>query len=304
MAVPGFQQFFLPLLELAGDGQEHTIRELAEAVAQRLGLNEVERNELLSSGGTRMMNRLSWARTYLQKAGLLQNTGRARFRITARGQEVLQKKPHNLSITYLKQFPEFLHFYHGATVDDGQGMASHEIIDKVNQTPQEMLETAYQTLKGEIVREVLERVKQCSPQFFEQLVLDLLLAMGYGGSRREAGQALGRSRDGGVDGVINEDRLGLDRIYVQAKRWQGSVGRPEVQAFAGALMGHKARKGVFLSTGTFTEDAQRYARSVDNLTIVLIDGLQLARLMVDHDVGVTEETRYVLKKIDQDYFED
>ncbi|WP_297159716.1 restriction endonuclease [Thermogemmatispora sp.] len=195
-----------------------------------------------------------------------------------------------------------MQFLNGSAHNGLPSLAAQEALDHSGQTPQELLETTYQTLKRELAQELLERVKRGTPVFFERLVLDLLLAMGYGGSRREAAQALGGTGDGGVDGVIYEDRLGLDRIYIQAKRWQGTVGRPEVQAFAGALMGKKARKGIFMTTGTFSNDAQGYARSVDNLSIVLIDGEQMAQLMIDHGVGVTEETRYILKKIDSDYF--
>ncbi|GER82643.1 restriction endonuclease [Thermogemmatispora aurantia] len=305
MPVPNFQEFLWPLLELAGDGQEHTLTEAAELVARRFALSETERNEPLPSGKqAKFWNRLSWARTYLQKAQLLASAGRGRFRITERGRRVLIARPPTLDVAYLKRFPEFLQFLASSSHNGQSPVAAQEALDRSGQTPQELLETTYQTLKRELAQELLERVRKSTPGFFERLVLDLLLAMGYGGSRKEAAQALGGTGDGGVDGVIYEDRLGLDRIYVQAKRWQGTVGGPDVQAFAGALMGKKARKGIFMTTGTFSTSAQNYARSVDNLSIVLIDGEQMAQLMIDHGVGVTEETRYILKKIDSDYFEE
>ncbi|WP_052887599.1 restriction endonuclease [Thermogemmatispora carboxidivorans] len=305
MPVPNFQEFLWPLLELAGDGQEHTLTEAAELVARRFALSETERNEPLPSGKqAKFWNRLSWARTYLQKAQLLVSAGRGRFRITERGRRVLIERPPTLDVAYLKRFPEFLQFQTSSSHNGQPPAVAQEALDRSGQTPQELLETTYQTLKRELAQELLERVRKSTPGFFERLVLDLLLAMGYGGSRKEAAQALGGTGDGGVDGVIYEDRLGLDRIYVQAKRWQGTVGGPDVQAFAGALMGKKARKGIFMTTGTFSTGAQNYARSVDNLSIVLIDGEQMAQLMIDHGVGVTEETRYILKKIDSDYFEE
>src|SRR5207302_9065534 len=180
--------------------------------------------------------------------------------------------------------------------------ASQEIVEKTSQTPQEVLETSYQNLRQTLAQELLERIKQNPPQFFENLVVDLLVAMGYGGSRKDAGQAVGQVGDGGIDGTIKEDKLGLDAIYLQAKRWEGTVGGPVVQGFVGALIGKKARKGVFITTSTFSQQAQNYASGIENLKIILINGEQLAQLMIDHDVGVTEESRYIVKKVDLDYF--
>lgn len=179
---------------------------------------------------------------------------------------------------------------------------SQEIVEKANQTPQEILETSYQSLRQTLAQEILERIKKSPPKFFENLVVDLLIAMGYGGSRKDAGEAVGQIGDGGIDGVIQEDKLGLDAIYLQAKRWEGTVSRPVVQGFAGALIGRKARKGILITTSSFSQQARDYANGIENLKIRLMDGEELAQLMIEHDVGVTEESRYIIKKIDLDYF--
>jgi restriction system protein len=301
MPIPGFQDFLLPLLEIAGDGQEHIMADVLDELARRFAISEAERNELLASGRQRRFdNRVSWARTYLQKAGLLLSTGRGRFRIGERGLLVLKSNPQKLDLAYLSRFPEFKLFHNRVKAKKDGDLS---IVEQSGQTPRELLESTYQTLRQELVQDLLDMIKQHPASLFERLVLDLLLAMGYGGSRKEAVQALGRTGDEGVDGLIDEDRLGLDRIYIQAKRWQGTVGRPVVQGFAGALMGRKARKGVLITTATFSEEARRYAHSVEGLTIVLIDGEQLAQLLIDYNVGVTEEAHYILKKINSDYFE-
>jgi restriction system protein len=256
--------------------------------------------KLLPSGKQRRFdNRVHWARTYLVKALLLSSTGRSKFRITDRGIEVLRNNPPQINVKFLAQFPEFIAFRDNKTngIDTSQ-----DIIEKTNQTPQEILDASYQNLRKTLAEEILERIKSSPPKFFESLVIDLLIAMGYGGSRKDAGQAIGQAGDGGIDGIIKEDKLGLDAIYLQAKRWEGMVSRPVVQGFAGALMGRKARKGVFITTSNFSLQAIDYASSLDNLKIILIDGEQLAQLMMDHDVGVTEESRYIVKKIDLDYF--
>src|SRR6266704_409663 len=309
MPVPDFQSLMLPLLKIAGDGNEHTTSEVLESLAQQFGLGEGYRDEMLSSGKQRKFdNRVNWTKTYLQKALLLSSTGRSRFRITERGITILKNNPLTINIKFLNQFPEFLAF-HTATNDkegktNGTPSASQEIVEKTSQTPQEILEISYQSLRQTLAEELLERIKNNSPKFFESLVVDLLVAMGYGGSRKDAGQAVGQVGDGGIDGIIKEDKLGLDAIYLQAKRWEATVGSPVVQGFAGALMGKKARKGILITTSNFSQQARSYASGIDNLKIILIDGEQLAQLMIDHDVGVTEESRYVVKKIDLDYFGD
>ncbi len=278
----------LPLLELLADGEEHTSSELVEALALRFGLTDDERNELLPSGKQeRFLNRASWARSYLKRALLIENTGRGRVRIAPRGIEALQARPERVDIKYLKQFPEFALRQNNRQPED----AAVDDADEVVQTPEEMLEAGYQSLRRELARDLLQRVKSVSPRFFERLVVDLLVAMGYGGSRKDAGQAVGQSGDGGIDGIIKEDRLGLDVVYVQAKRWDGTVGRPVVQAFAGSLEGQRARKGVLITTSQFSQDARDYVSRIEK-KIVLIDGEQLAQLMIDYGIGVAEVVSY------------
>jgi restriction system protein len=304
MAVPDYQSFMLPLLQIAGDRNEHNLSNVIETLEQQWNLNEQDKKEMLPSGKQRKFdNRVHWARTYLVKAHLLESTGRSKFRITDRGIGVLKNNPSQIDVRYLKQFPEFLAFINNKNMKtNGETNTSEEIIEKTNQTPQEILETSYQSLKQDLAQEILERIKKSPPKFFENLVVDLLIAMGYGGSRKDAGQAIGQVGDGGIDGIIKEDKLGLDAIYLQAKRWEGTVSRPDIQGFAGALIGKKARKGIFITTSNFSRQAIDYANGIENLKIILIDGEQLAQLMIEHDVGVTEESRYIIKKIDLDYF--
>lgn len=305
MAIPDYQGIMLPLLKIAGDGTEQSFNGVVEKLAQQFALSEDERKEMLPSGKQRKFdNRIRWARTYLLKAQLLSSTGRSKYRITERGRDVLKDHPLQVNVKFLKRFPEFLEFYSGkeSKVNDSIS-TSQELIEKASQTPQEILETTYQSLRQTLAQEILERIKHNPPKFFESLVVDLLVAMGYGGSRKDAGQAVGQTGDGGIDGIIKEDKLGLDAIYIQAKRWDdGVVGRPFVQGFAGVLMGRKARKGILITTSKFSPQAKDYANSIENLKIILIDGEQLAQLMIDHDVGVTEESQYIVKKLDLDYF--
>lgn len=240
----------------------------------------------------------------MTKAGLLESPKRGLFRITDQGRRVLQQNPPVINVQFLEQFEEFRQFRSlrrdrsQLAITTGDSLRTTEPAD---QTPEESLEAAYQTLRESLAAEILATVKQCSPQFFEQLVVDLLVRMGYGGSRREAGEAIGRSGDEGIDGIIKEDRLGLDIIYVQAKRWEGVVGRPEVQKFAGALQGQRARKGIFITTSVFSRDAWEYAKQIET-KIILVDGATLAEYMIDHSVGVTSEALYELKRLDHDYF--
>ncbi|WP_298818564.1 restriction endonuclease [Chloroflexus sp.] len=300
MSIPDFQTLMLPLLRALADGQEHAIRDLVNHLATEFQLTEAELSQLIPSGKQPLFyNRVGWARTYLVKAGLLEMTRRATYRITARGQQVLASNPPRIDIQFLEQFPEYRRFREG----DRDQEREREFPQRVSpdRTPQELLEAAYQEIRDSLAQELLTLVKQCSPVFFEQLVVELLVKMGYGGSHRDAARAVGQVGDEGIDGVIDEDRLGLDRIYIQAKRWDTVVGRPEIQKFAGALMGKRARKGVFITTASFSEEARRYAESID-YNIVLIDGKRLADLMIDYNVGVTIVSTYHLKRIDSDYF--
>jgi len=287
----------LPLLRHLGDGKEHSLSESVDAVSNDFKLTPEERLELLPSGTSTIIgNRVGWARTYMKKAGLLDSPKRGVIRITERGMEVLKSKPARVDVKFLDQYPEFIEF---RTVRHGEAVVRD--VPATAATPEEALEEAYDRLRRGLESELLQRVMGASPAFFERVVIDLLVKMGYGGSFRDAGQAIGKSGDGGIDGIIKEDRLGLDVIYVQAKRWEGSVGRPEIQKFAGALQGHRARKGVFITTSAFSKDAYEYVERIDS-KIVLIDGATLTQFMVDSGVGVSLETSYEVKRVDSDYF--
>jgi restriction system protein len=299
MAIPDYQTVMLPLLKFLADSGEHSLREAIDALADEFALTEAERTEMLASGQQATFNnRVGWARTYLKKAGLLESTRRSFFRITDRGTKVLTGAPSRIDVNFLEQFEEFVQF---RSIRREKSHSGEAVTDATDQTPEESLESAYQKLREGLASEILQITKSRSPAFFEQLVVDLLVKMGYGGSRREAGQALGKSGDGGIDGIIKEDKLGLDIIYIQAKRWDGSVGRPEVQKSAGALQGQRAKKGIFITTSAFTKEAIDYATFIDS-KIILIDGARLAEFMIDHGVGVTTQTIYEIKKIDSDYF--
>jgi restriction system protein len=296
--VPSYQKLMLPLLKLAADGQPHTTGDASEPVANSIGLSATGRAATLPDGRNRLRHRLEWARTYLKKAGLLSYPRRGAFSITPRGQGVVANNPGEITNEMLMQYPEFREFKAGRS-EEGH-VASAPVSEDVD--PEEAIENAHLALRQTLEGELLERVKAASPEFLEQLVIDLLLKMGYGGSRKDAGKALGKTGDGGIDGIINEDPLGLDVVYVQAKRWsENSVGRPEVQRFSGALQEQRARKGVFITTSSFSREAREFVSKVD-ARIVLIDGAKLASLMVDNDIGVTKGKEYISKRIDLDYF--
>jgi restriction system protein len=295
MSIPDYQTIMLPLLRFLSDGLEHLVSEAVEAMSGEFALSPDERQQLLPSGTSTVIgSRVGWARTYMKKAGLLDSPKRGVIKITARGLAILKKKPVRIDVKFLDQFPEFVAFR--TLSRDDQTHATPAMA-----TPEEALEDSYQTLRASLEAELLARVRSATPAFFERLVVDLLVRMGYGGSFRDAGQAVGKSGDGGIDGIIKEDRLGLDVIYLQAKRWDSPVGRPEIQKFAGALQGNRARKGVFITTSTFSKDARVFTERIES-KIVLIDGEHLARLMVDHSVGVSLIGSYELKRVDSDYF--
>lgn len=302
MAVPDFQSWLLPLLKRLADGDVHRMTALYDQLADDLALANSDRQVRLPSGAQpTYVNRIAWARTYLKKAGLIASPGRSLVQITARGKELLAEGPARITVGDLKRYPEFLDF-HAPKSDVTTVSAASALSDRAEETPQESLERVHQALRDQLAADLLERVKQVAPSFFEKLVVDVLVSMGYGGSREDAGRIIGKAGDGGVDGVINEDRLGLDVVYVQAKRWDGSVGRPVVQAFAGSLEGFRANKGVMITTSTFTADAQDYVRQISK-KIVLIDGRQLADFMIQYGVGVSVEATYVVKRVDSDYFD-
>lgn len=301
MAVPDYQSLLLPLLKLAGDGQAETLIKAEEILADQFSLSVEDRAARLPSGQqTVLRNRTGWASFYLKNAGLIEKPRRGIFRITNRGREVLASNPVSIDLNYLLRFQDFKDFY-----QRGQS----KIIDPVAtqepsvRTPDEVLQGAYQTIRSDLATEILDRLLKASPEFFENVVVELLVSMGYGGSRQDAGERIGKSGDGGIDGIIKEDRLGLDAIYIQAKRWQSNVGRPEIQKFVGALQGQRAKKGVFMTTSSFSSDAVDYVSRID-AKVVLLDGSQIANLMIDHDVGVSPITTFVIKKIDSDYFEE
>jgi len=300
--IPDYQSIMLPLLRTISDKQEHKFRDLIESLSNHFRLTDEERKELLSSGQQSIFdNRVGWASTYLKKAGLVNAPKRAFVIITQRGLDVLKQNPKEINVSFLKQFPEFIEFQnlkHGDSDDTEQ-------VEVTSQTPEEILESAYQNLKKSLAQELINKVISLSPSFFERLVVELLVKMGYGGSIKDAGKAIGKSGDEGIDGTIKEDKLGLDIIYIQAKRWQTSnvVGRPEIQKFVGALAGQGAKKGIFITTSNFTKEAIDYSPK-NETKIVLINGEQLAQLMIDYNIGVSTINSYELKRIDNDYFGD
>jgi restriction system protein len=302
VSIPDFQTLMRPLLEFLSDHREHALPEVRQSLADKLKLTDEDRKALLPSGRQGIfVNRVAWAQVYLSHAGLIENPQRGHLRITERGLKALSEAPEKISIGYLQRFPEFVRFRVNAKKPKEAVLDTRPEDD--GRTPEEMLEEAQLRLRTDLSSEILNRVKKCSPQFFERLVVELLLKMGYGGSREEAGEAIGTAGDEGIDGLINEDRLGLDTIYLQAKRWEGTVGRPEVQKFVGALHGKRAKKGVFITTGVFSAEAMEYVKNIEP-KVVLIDGQQLAEFMIDFNVGVDSVISYDVKKIASDYFDE
>lgn len=300
--IPDYQALMLPLLKLVSDGREYKYRDLIESLAAEFKVTDEERKELLTSGSQAIFdNRVGWAKTYLKKAGLLDSPKRAVFAITDLGKQTLAKNPDRIDAKYLRQFPAFLEFQNASRNNETEEGPAN--IETNEQTPEESLDRVYQRIRKSLVSELLNKVIDLSPAFFERLVVELLVKMGYGGSIKDAGRAVGRSGDGGIDGTIKEDKLGLDIIYLQAKRWKPGniVGRPELQKFVGALAGQGAKKGIFITTSNFTKEAMEYTPR-NETKIVLIDGEQLAQLMIDYNLGCTTQQIYELKKIDSDYF--
>jgi len=300
MAIPDFQSFFKPLLDLASDRQEHSIKEAREWVANDMHLSEEDLKERLPSGTQRTFdNRVAWAKSYFVQARVLESTRRAHFRITERGEKLHKQGHKRIDIKILNQYPEFVEF-HTANKNDKDDSSASQVEDHQS-TPEELLQKAYLNIRNDLALELLDKVKSNTPDFFENLVVDLMVSMGYGGSRADAGQSIGKSGDEGIDGIIKEDRLGLDVIFLQAKRWEGSVGRPELQKFVGALHGKRAKKGVFITTGVFTKDAVEYVKTIDP-KVILIDGKRLTEYMMDFNLGVATSSTYEIKKVDTDYF--
>ncbi len=303
MAIPDFQSMMLPLLRISADGIVRSNREIYDMLAETMNVTEEQKAETLPSGlASAFENRAGWSLVYLTKAGLLERRGRGQYSITQIGLDTLKKSPDRIDMRYLKQYEGYQKWRSEFASDDAS--TADEAIEIVSTgTPQERIDHGYTQFRAALADEVLSKVKSCSPRFFERLVVELLVKMGYGGSVEEAARIVGKSGDGGIDGIINEDKLGLDVVYVQAKRWEANVGRPVVQAFAGSLEGVRARKGVLITTSAFTQDAEDYIQRIEK-RIILINGSRLAQLMIDHDIGVSTVTTYSIKRIDSDYFEE
>lgn len=303
MTIPDFQTVMRPLLEVVQDGSPRTLAEVRDAVCAKFSLTDEERREMIASGRqTIIQNRVGWARTYMNKAGLLDIPERGKVRITQRGIDTLKNGPERISVSWLKRFPEFKEF-HGQRPEDDAAIIKAEAtaIRESTATPDEQLELIHKALRDELADELLATIRDASPVFFERLVVDLMIAMGYGGSRKEAGQATQATNDDGIDGVIKEDRLGLDVIYLQAKRWRNTVHRPEIDKFIGALTRQRARKGVFITTSEFSQGARECITSLD-IKVVLVDGRELAGMMIENNLGVASKQIYEVKNIDNDYF--
>lgn len=302
MSLPGFEEMMLPILKLAADRKEHSKNDTHDVLSVLFKVTEEERRQLQPSGKTFVFsNRIGWALTYMKKSGLLQSVRRGVYEITQEGLNVLQENPKVINIQFLKRYTAFVEF---STVKHESAFLKQPDINESisNNNPEEIIEYNYNIIKNSLAEELLEKIKECSPEFFENLVVEVLVAMGYGGSREDAGQAIGKSGDQGIDGIIKEDKLGLDTIYIQAKRWANVVSSPEIRDFAGALQGQKARKGIFITTSSFSKDAIEFTKKIEN-KIVLINGHELSELMIKNNVGVAMKNNYEIKKIDLDYFE-
>ena len=304
MAIPDFQSVMLPLIETLADGQERTMWALTDLLAGRFGLTEAERQELLPSGQQSIFsNRVAWSKSHLKYAGLLENPARGRVRISELGRKVLSEKPQAINVKFLKRFPSYCEFIgKSEPTTEGEGIGTATVIEEVR-TPLELIDAAYQSLALATAEEVLTRLRTCTPGFFEGVVVKLLMAMGYGGVAGQ-GTVTGKSGDGGIDGVIRQDKLGLDVVCIQAKRWEGAVGRPVIQGFVGSMDYIRARKGVIMTTSTFTKDGLDFVDRIEGKKVVLIDGGRLADLMIEHNLGVTTTKTYELKEVSNDFFDE
>jgi restriction system protein len=304
MAIPDYQTLMLPVLRVAAEGEKR-VADVVDRIADEFSLIPKEREELLPSGRQRVLhNRIHWAKFYMSKAGLISSPGRGRFVATDAGRALLSTRPERINVSTLMQHASFREFYRSEGTAAERHPSSIPAEPQIaSETPEERIEAAFQSIQSALQTELLERIVQNSPDFFEQLIVDLLVAMGYGGSHQNAAAQLGRSGDGGIDGVINEDRLGLDRVYVQAKRYAGTntVGRPDVQAFVGSLVGLGATKGVFVTTSTFSPQARDFVKHLSQ-RVILIDGERLADLMIEYGVGVRVSRTVEFKRLDEDFF--
>jgi len=303
MPIPDFQTIMLPFMQHIADGQEHTTTETHDSLAKLFSLTDEEANQYLPSGNQKIFyNRVFWAKAHLKMAGLIENIKRGHFKITQVGKDALSKKPKEINLRFLKQFPGYLENT-GRTKEE-EKVIDHSVDIELKETPEEILANNFLKIRKNLALELLSKVKLCTPGFFENLVVELLVKMGYGGTIKEAGKATRLTSDGGIDGIIKEDKLGLDFIYIQAKRWDNqSVGRPDIQSFVGALDGQRATKGVFITTSKFADTAIEYVKTITK-KVILIDGEQLTNYMIDYGLGVSTFTTYDLKKVDHDYFGD
>lgn len=304
MAVPDFQTIMLPFLKELSDGKERVMRELTGTLGDRFQLTESERQEMLPSGGQSIFtNRVAWAKAHLKNAGLIENPSRGVVKISETGAFVLSQNPKVINCRFLKQYPSYLKFIGQSSEDDtASDIATDPTSIEVEKTPQELIDISFEALRKATAEELLERLRKCSPGFFEIVVVQLLQALGYGAT----GDALvtGKSGDAGIDGIIKEDKLGLDVVCVQAKRWDSNVGRPIIQAFVGSMDFVRARKGVVITTSSFSRDAEDYVHRIEGKKVVLIDGTTLAKLMIEHDVGVNVIKRFEIKEVSNDFFEE
>ncbi len=298
--IPDFQTIMLPLLKEISNGNEFTAKDVNSNLADHFNLTEKQLQEMLPSGKQGVFaNRVAWAKAHLKIAGLVESPKRGSYKITPKGLEVLSKNPPIINLKFLKTLPEYIEYLDSSRPGD---VLNQNIEEQESKTPEELIEESFLSIQKALSQELITKIKSCSPYFFENLVVELLVKMGYGGSLSDAGKAIGKSGDEGIDGIIKEDKLGLDIIYIQAKRWEGNVGRPEIQKFVGALAGQGAKKGIFITTSKFTPDALNYIPR-NETKIVLIDGEKLTRLMIEYNLGVSTQNIYELKKMDTDYFE-
>lgn len=304
MAIPDFQSIMLPFLQVLADGEERSMKEMVESLAKHFSLTASELEETLPSGQQSIFNnRVAWAKTYLKGAGLVDNPTRGRVRISSSGTDVITSRPKTIDVPFLRRFESFQVFAGQRAGGSDQGEAVNTITETANVTPLELFETSYEQMQTALAEELLSRLFVCPPQLFERIIVRLLRAMGYGGQFGE-GKVTSYSQDGGIDGVIYEDKLGLDVVCIQAKRWQGNVGRPVVQAFVGSMDMIRAKKGVVITTADYSRDAWDFVDRIEGKRVVLINGRTLCQLMIDHNVGVAEKKTFTLKEISNDFFEE
>jgi len=299
--IPKYDEMILPILKIISDGKEYNNSKIEDELSKVFNLTDEDRKIKHKSGVRVVYDRISWAKSYMKQAKLIEVPERGIFNISARGLQVLEDDVDLVDREYLMRYPEFRDFLNRGKKDNSIEDSLEEI-DRED-TPLETIEKSMKELNASLIEDVLEKLKNIDFYKFEDIVLDLLIKMGYGGSKEEAKQSTGKTQDGGIDGIINEDRLGLDNIYIQAKRWKDTaVGRPEIQKFSGALDTPGAMKGIFITTSTFSESAIEYAKDLVNKKIILIDGIQLANYMIEFNLGVSTDIVYEIKRIDSDYF--